>query len=123
MHVSLRQAVQTKNVHQFATTSVTIQVLVKSLHRPEFEKTQYEAVVQGIGTMAMDATDKDKILKILATDQDYAGVAVKTNTGLSLDCTGKRGIIDIFIFTYNTFSLYWEILSNSKKYKVKIGND
>ncbi|KAJ0069254.1 hypothetical protein NL108_003173, partial [Boleophthalmus pectinirostris] len=63
-------ATQALNAHQFATTSLT--VLAKSLHAPQFEKTLYEAMVKGVGTLALDAADNNKVLQILAKDEDYA---------------------------------------------------
>ncbi|XP_037307167.2 cadherin-related family member 5 isoform X2 [Pungitius pungitius] len=66
-------AVQKTNSYQFATTSVTISVQVKSLHQPEFQRLQYEGVVSGVGVMATELNTKDEPLRILATDDDYSG--------------------------------------------------
>ncbi|XP_074489709.1 cadherin-related family member 5 isoform X2 [Sebastes fasciatus] len=65
-------AAQEINSYQFATTTVTVSVQVKSLHRPQFQKPQYEGVITAVGMMAMDPKNKDEPLQILATDDDYA---------------------------------------------------
>ncbi|KAG7233932.1 hypothetical protein INR49_006356 [Caranx melampygus] len=64
-------AAQRINSHQFATTTVTITVKPKSLHPPKFQKLNFEAVVTGVGSMAMDP-DTETPLQIVATDEDYA---------------------------------------------------
>ncbi|XP_075944840.1 cadherin-related family member 5 [Anarhichas minor] len=65
-------AAQKTNSFQFATTTVTVNVQVKSLHRPQFQRPQYDGVITGVGIMAMDLKAKDEPLRILATDDDYA---------------------------------------------------
>ncbi|CAK6981926.1 cadherin-related family member 5 [Scomber scombrus] len=65
-------AAQKINTYQFATTSLTISVQVKSLHPPEFQKSRYEGVVSSVGTIAVDPTNKDEPLQIIAIDKDYA---------------------------------------------------
>ncbi|KAL7401759.1 hypothetical protein ABVT39_004338 [Epinephelus coioides] len=65
-------AAQRINSHQFATTTVTVSVQVKSLHPPQFQRPQYEGVITAVGVMAMDPTNKDEPLRIRATDEDYA---------------------------------------------------
>ncbi|XP_049928816.1 cadherin-related family member 5 isoform X2 [Epinephelus moara] len=65
-------AAQRINSHQFATTTVTVSVQVKSLHPPQFQRPQYEGVITAVGVMAMDPTNKDEPLSIRATDEDYA---------------------------------------------------
>lgn len=76
-YVFLSQAAQKMNRYQFATTTVAINVQVKSLHLPQFQRPRYEGVVSAVGAMAMDLENKDKPLWIIATDDDYAGVNVK----------------------------------------------
>lgn len=70
------QAAQKINTHQFATTTVTFSVLVKTLHPPRFQKPLYEGIITEVGQMAMDLKNKDEPLQILATDDDY-GIGVK----------------------------------------------
>ncbi|XP_037622865.1 cadherin-related family member 5 [Sebastes umbrosus] len=65
-------AAQEINSYQFATTTVTVSVQVKSLHHPQFQKSQYEGVITAVGMMAMDPKNMDEPLQILATDDDYA---------------------------------------------------
>ncbi|XP_031135600.1 cadherin-related family member 5 isoform X2 [Sander lucioperca] len=64
-------AAQRTNSYQFATTSVTVSVQVKSLHPPKFQSPQYEGIITAVGVMAMDPKNKDQPLRILATDDDY----------------------------------------------------
>ncbi|XP_038136396.1 cadherin-related family member 5-like [Cyprinodon tularosa] len=66
-------ATQKINTNQFATTTVTISVLVKSLHSPKFEKPLYEGLISSVGSMAMDRNNKDQPLRVSALDEDYAG--------------------------------------------------
>ncbi|KAG7521723.1 cadherin-related family member 5-like [Solea senegalensis] len=61
-------AAQKKNRNQFATTTVTISVLLKSDFRPQFQKSSYKGLITKVGSMAMD---NDKPLIIHATDKDY----------------------------------------------------
>ncbi|XP_054475612.1 cadherin-related family member 5 [Anoplopoma fimbria] len=68
-------AAQKTNTYQFATTTVTLSVQVKSLHRPQFQRPQYEGVITAVGVMAMDPKSKDEPLRILATDDDYAATS------------------------------------------------
>lgn len=75
--VFLSQASQKVNTHQFATTTITISVQVESLHPPKFQKDHYEGVISSVGAVAMDLTNKDTPLQIIATDEDYAATAVK----------------------------------------------
>lgn len=74
--VSLSQAAQSINSHQFATTTVAISVQVKSLHPPKFQKPVYDVVVTAVGAMALDPNNNDEPLRIIATDDDY-GAEVK----------------------------------------------
>lgn len=71
----LSQATQKMNSVQFSTATVTIDVLVKSLNPPEFQRSEYIGTVTGVGNMAVDP--KNEPLQILATDDDYAAVGVK----------------------------------------------
>ncbi|XP_039663432.1 cadherin-related family member 5 isoform X2 [Perca fluviatilis] len=64
-------AAQRTNSYQFATTSVTVSVQVKSFHPPKFQSPHYEGVITAVGVMAMDPKNKDQPLRILATDDDY----------------------------------------------------
>lgn len=66
------QANQEVNVHQFAVTTVSINVLTRSAHKPQFPMTLYEGIVTTMGTMAENKNDMGKLLRILATDEDYA---------------------------------------------------
>ncbi|XP_061749670.1 cadherin-related family member 5 isoform X1 [Nerophis ophidion] len=65
-------AAQTPSSSQFSTTSLTISVQVKSLHRPQFQKVEYEGVVSSVGAMATDPANKDEPLRLVALDEDYA---------------------------------------------------
>ncbi|XP_014823501.1 PREDICTED: cadherin-related family member 5-like isoform X1 [Poecilia mexicana] len=92
-------AAQTKNTHQLATTTVTISVQVKSLHAPEFQKTQYEALITSVGSMAMDLTNKDQPLQIIATDEDYIGAGgINPNITYSIEGSSDFAIIGGYLF-------------------------
>ncbi|KAM4619210.1 uncharacterized protein cdhr5b [Polymixia lowei] len=66
-------AAQKTNSFQFATTKVTIKVLTKSVNPPEFEKTQYDCFVTGVGSLALDPNNNNVPLRIQARDKDFAG--------------------------------------------------
>ncbi|KAM7397331.1 hypothetical protein PAMP_020314 [Pampus punctatissimus] len=81
-------ATQERNSYQFATTSVTFSVLVKTLHPPQFEKSQYEGVVSSVGTMAIDPKNMDKPLQIIALDKDYAATGgINPNINYNISST------------------------------------
>ncbi|XP_030221445.1 cadherin-related family member 5 isoform X1 [Gadus morhua] len=65
-------AAQIVNSFQFATTTVTIQVVNKSLHEPVFEGAPYSGVVSGLGSMVFKSTDNTPLI-IKATDEDFLG--------------------------------------------------
>ncbi|KAM7003192.1 cadherin-related family member 5-like [Tautogolabrus adspersus] len=92
-------AAQKTNRHQFATTSVTISVQVKSLHPPRFQRPQYEAVVSSVGAMAMDSNNMDDLLRILATDDDYAA-AGGVNPHITYSITGSSdfSVVNGYLF-------------------------
>ncbi|XP_054890702.1 cadherin-related family member 5-like isoform X2 [Poeciliopsis prolifica] len=92
-------AAQSKNTHQFATTTVTIRVLVKSLHAPEFQKPQYEGLITSVGSMALDLTNKDQPLHIIATDEDYIGAGgINPNITYSVKGSSDFVIIGGYLF-------------------------
>ncbi|XP_033824473.1 cadherin-related family member 5-like isoform X1 [Periophthalmus magnuspinnatus] len=94
-------ATQAVNSHQFATTSVMINVLASNLHPPQFEKELYDAVVTGVGTIAMDAADTNNVVKILAKDEDYTP-AGGINPNIVYTITGSSSsafsLIEGFLF-------------------------
>ncbi|CAI5665749.1 unnamed protein product [Oreochromis niloticus] len=92
-------ASQKVNTHQFATTTITISVQVKSLHPPKFQKDQYEGVISSVGTMAMELTNKDTPLQIIATDDDYAATAgLNPHITYSISGRSEFSIINGFLF-------------------------
>ncbi|XP_013129229.1 cadherin-related family member 5 isoform X3 [Oreochromis niloticus] len=92
-------ASQKVNTHQFATTTITISVQVKSLHPPKFQKDRYEGVISSVGTMAMDLTNKDTPLQIIATDDDYAATAgLNPHITYSISGRSEFSIINGFLF-------------------------
>ncbi|KAM4554489.1 uncharacterized protein V3H82_018718 [Fundulus diaphanus] len=92
-------AAQKINPHQFATTSVTISVLVKSLHAPKFQKPQYEGLIASVGSMALDLTNKDQPLQILATDQDYSGTGgLNPHITYSVEGSSDFAIVGGYLF-------------------------
>ncbi|KAI3370584.1 hypothetical protein L3Q82_007152 [Scortum barcoo] len=92
-------AAQKVNAYQFATTTVTIDVQVESLHRPQFQRSQYDGVVSTVGTMAVDPKNKDEPLVILATDDDYASTGGR-NPHITYRVIGSSdfSIIDGYLF-------------------------
>lgn len=74
--VFFSQAAQETNRHQFATTTVSLSVLARSLNKPEFGSTEYEGIITEVGRMAEKKNDEGKPLQIFATDADYAATGV-----------------------------------------------
>ncbi|XP_050929237.1 LOW QUALITY PROTEIN: cadherin-related family member 5 [Lates calcarifer] len=92
-------AAQKVNSFQFATTTVTISVQVKSLHPPQFQKPRYEGVITSMGSMAMDPTNEDKPLRILATDDDYTATGgLNPHITYSVSGSSDFSIIDGYLF-------------------------
>ncbi|XP_029607369.1 cadherin-related family member 5 isoform X2 [Salmo trutta] len=68
-------ALQTSNGDQFATTTVTIDVVKKSVNPPQFEKTEYEGFISadaGIDSMVLESKATNRPLRVQAKDTDYA---------------------------------------------------
>ncbi|XP_068584991.1 cadherin-related family member 5-like isoform X2 [Cebidichthys violaceus] len=92
-------AAQKTNTFQFATTTVTVSVQVKSLHRPQFQKLQYDGVITGVGIMAMDPKSKDVPLRILATDEDYSATeGINPHITYFVNGNSAFSIIDGYLF-------------------------
>ncbi|KAM9854839.1 cadherin-related family member 5 [Aulostomus maculatus] len=92
-------AAQTINSYQIATTSVTISVQDKSLHPPEFQRLQYQAIVSAVGTQAMDLENKDEPLRIIVLDKDYASTGnLNPNIVCRINGSSDFVIIDGFLF-------------------------
>ncbi|KAK9516211.1 hypothetical protein VZT92_024155 [Zoarces viviparus] len=92
-------AAQKTNSFQFATTTVTVSVHVKSLHRPQFQRPQYDGVITGVGIMAMDPKAKDEPLRILATDDDYNVTGgINPHITYSVDGSSAFSIIGGYLF-------------------------
>ncbi|XP_064845999.1 cadherin-related family member 5 isoform X1 [Oncorhynchus masou masou] len=68
-------ALQTPNGDQFATTTVTIVVVKKSVNPPQFEKMEYEGFISadaGVDSMVLESKASNRPLKVQAKDTDYA---------------------------------------------------
>ncbi|XP_051808123.1 cadherin-related family member 5-like [Acanthochromis polyacanthus] len=92
-------AAQAINSYQYATTTVTISIQVKSLHPPVFQKTLYEGLATSSGTMVMDRTNKDQPLRILATDADYAATGgLNPHITYSISGSSDFSLIDGYLF-------------------------
>nr|XP_029541734.1 cadherin-related family member 5 isoform X1 [Oncorhynchus nerka] len=68
-------ALQTSNGDQFATTTVTIVVVKKSVNPPQFEKMEYEGFISadaGVDSMVLESKASNRPLKVQAKDTDYA---------------------------------------------------
>ncbi|XP_013882136.1 cadherin-related family member 5 isoform X2 [Austrofundulus limnaeus] len=91
-------AAQRINSHQFATTTLTIQVTVKSLHKPKFQHTLYDALITSKGSTALSAND-NLPLEILATDEDYSSTGGR-NPHITYSVEGSDGfsIVGGFLF-------------------------
>ncbi|XP_067447058.1 cadherin-related family member 5 isoform X4 [Thunnus thynnus] len=90
-------AAQKRNSYQFATTSVTLDVKVKTNHPPKFQKLSYEGVVSSVGTMVMDL--KDEPLFIIALDEDYnATEGLNPNINYNIKRSSDFAIIDGYLF-------------------------
>ncbi|TNN44485.1 Cadherin-related family member 5 [Liparis tanakae] len=90
-------ATQRTNSYQFATTGVTVSVLVKSLHRPRFQRPVYEAVVSAVGVIATDAAAEGKPLTILAMDDDYAA-GINPNIAYSVNGSVDFSVVGGYLF-------------------------
>ncbi|XP_044048796.1 cadherin-related family member 5-like isoform X5 [Siniperca chuatsi] len=92
-------AAQKRNSYQFATTTVTVSVQVKSLHRPKFQRPQYEGIITAVGTMAMDPKNKDEPLRIVATDDDYAATGgLNPHITYYINGSSDFSILDGYLF-------------------------
>ncbi|XP_061679933.1 cadherin-related family member 5 isoform X2 [Syngnathoides biaculeatus] len=120
-------AAQTPTSSQFATTSLTISVQVKSLHKPKFQRPQYQGVVSSVGAMATDPTNEDEPLQIVALDEDYA-ILGGINPHIVYRVIGRKdfSIINGFLFMTNnvpetTLSLQVEAVDTSNDEKDSVG--
>ncbi|XP_041852144.1 cadherin-related family member 5 isoform X2 [Melanotaenia boesemani] len=85
--------------HQFATSTVTISVQVKSLHPPKFQRPRYEALITSVGSMAKDLKNTEESLQILATDDDYTATeGLNPHIVYSVDGNSDFSIIGGFLF-------------------------
>uniref|UniRef100_A0A8C5I013 Cadherin-related family member 5-like n=1 Tax=Gouania willdenowi TaxID=441366 RepID=A0A8C5I013_GOUWI len=92
-------ASQKNNSHQFSTTTVTIRIHVESLHKPRFQRRSYHAVVSAVGTMALDPTNDDMPLQIIAVDEDYnATEGINPYISYSIIGNSDFNLINGFLF-------------------------
>uniref|UniRef100_UPI0037E95638 cadherin-related family member 5 n=1 Tax=Semicossyphus pulcher TaxID=241346 RepID=UPI0037E95638 len=92
-------AAQKINRNQFATTTITIQVQVESLHPPKFQKPRYEGIISAVGMMAMDSGSTSEPLQILATDYDYNATAgLNPHITYSIVGSSDFSVINRFLF-------------------------
>ncbi|KAK5927460.1 hypothetical protein CgunFtcFv8_012616 [Champsocephalus gunnari] len=92
-------AAQSTNLFQSSSTSLSIRVQVKSLHPPQLQRTQYRGIVSAVGSMAIDAENKDQPLRILATDQDYTATGgINPHITYSVKGSSDFSIIDGYLF-------------------------
>ncbi|XP_029697412.1 cadherin-related family member 5 isoform X2 [Takifugu rubripes] len=90
-------AAQKINTFQVSSTSVTINVLVESLHLPTFQSPRYQGTVTGVGIMAMDM--KNEPLQFLATDADYAATGgLNPNIIYYIDGNSNFSIVGGYLF-------------------------
>ncbi|XP_077374095.1 cadherin-related family member 5-like [Festucalex cinctus] len=118
-------AAQTPSSSQFATTSLTISVQVKSLHKPQFQKPLYRGAVSSVGAMATDPTNKDEPLRIVALDEDYASVeGINPHIAYRIIGSDDFAIINGYLFMTTdlpeaTLSLQVEAVDTSNDDNVK----
>ncbi|KAM3609005.1 uncharacterized protein V6R79_008363 [Siganus canaliculatus] len=94
-------AVQETNADNYATATVTITVKPKSLHKPTFQKTQYEGTVSGTGPV-MELGSPDTPLQIIATDADYDAIGGRSPyITYSITGTNAFTIIDGIVYMIN----------------------
>ncbi|XP_061896698.1 cadherin-related family member 5 isoform X1 [Entelurus aequoreus] len=92
-------AAQTPSSSQFSTTSLTISVQIKSLHRPQFQRVEYEGVVSSVGAMATDPANMDEPLRLIALDEDYAALGgVNPNVVYHIKGSDDFSIINGYLF-------------------------
>ncbi|KAI4788029.1 hypothetical protein KUCAC02_036110 [Chaenocephalus aceratus] len=92
-------AAQSTNLFQYSSTSLSIRVQVKSLHPPQLQRTQYRGIVSAVGSMAIDEENKDQLLRILATDQDYTATGgINPHITYSVKGSSDFSIIDGYLF-------------------------
>ncbi|XP_026071709.1 cadherin-87A-like isoform X4 [Carassius auratus] len=75
VNLTEKQASQVVNRDQFATTSVTIEVMKKSRNAPKFEKDRYEGYVysnSGPENMVLRDRTSNRPIKVRARDEDFA---------------------------------------------------
>ncbi|XP_071261203.1 cadherin-related family member 5 [Salvelinus alpinus] len=68
-------ALQTSNRDQFATTTVTIVVVKKSVNPPQFERMEYEGFISadaGVDSMVLESKASNRPLRVQAKDTDFA---------------------------------------------------
>ncbi|XP_054631801.1 cadherin-related family member 5 [Dunckerocampus dactyliophorus] len=116
-------AAQMPSSSQFATTSLTISVQVKSLHRPQFQRPQYEGVVSSVGAMATDPANKDEPLRLIALDEDYAAAGgINPHMAYHIKGSDDFAIINGYLFMTkdlpeDTLSLQVEAVDTSNDQK------
>ncbi|KAF7216203.1 cadherin-related family member 5 isoform X2 [Nothobranchius furzeri] len=95
-------AAQRTNTHQFSTTSVLIDVIVKSLHAPQFQRPEYEALITSTGSMAVDPKNNQP-LQILATDDDYSATGgINPYITYSVEGSSDLAIVGSYLFMVKT---------------------
>lgn len=68
-----------ENPDQFATTTVTLNVVISSSHPPQFVKSTYEGFISvdtGVGSLVLESKSGTKPLQVQATDADFADVSL-----------------------------------------------
>ncbi|XP_055778323.1 cadherin-related family member 5 isoform X2 [Salvelinus fontinalis] len=68
-------ALQTSNKDQYATTTVTIVVVKKSVNPPQFERMEYEGFISadaGVDSMVLESKASNRPLRVQAKDTDFA---------------------------------------------------
>ncbi|XP_058264182.1 cadherin-related family member 5 isoform X3 [Hemibagrus wyckioides] len=68
-------AYELENPDLFATTTVTLQVVISSNHKPQFVKPKYEGFISedaGVGSLVLESKSTNIPLQVQATDADFS---------------------------------------------------
>ncbi|KAI4903121.1 hypothetical protein NFI96_015693 [Prochilodus magdalenae] len=94
-------AYEVQKPDQFATTPVTVEVLITSVHPPKFEKSSYEGFISedaDLGSLVLESKTQNKPLKVGAIDEDF------TN-GVNPDIVFETPAGSLFTITQEGFIL------------------
>lgn len=77
---STLKAYELESPDLFATTTVTLQVVLSSDYKPQFVKPKYEGFISedaGVGSLVLESKSTNIPLQVQATDADFSDVSLK----------------------------------------------